>query len=504
VLRGAKSQVTLASVYSEGLESLTVEVVPTGLFIDNEFVPALSGATIDIENPSAGTNLATVSAAQKEDVDRAVASAKKAFATWKTTTPATKRQLLNKLADLVERDAAELASLEALEGGVLYKDSIHLHIPQSVETLRYFAGWSDKVDGDSIKITQGLAYTRREPIGVCGAIVPWNTLMTAYWKLAPAIATGNVVVLKTPELTPLWGQKTAQLVAEAGFPPGVINIITGIGNIAGQALSEHKDVKKISFTGSPAVGRRILTAAAQSNLKKVTLELGGKGPSIIFDDADWDNALFWATAGITIHNGQVCVAGSRIYVQDTIYDKFLEEFSKRSSSAVHGDPLLPETTKAGVASKTQLERILSYVEKGKASGARLLHGGEKLPGEGHFVANTAFADVEQNTEVMQEEIFGPVASIARFTTEEEVIAKANDSSYGLNASVFTNDINKAYRLSEAIESGTVTINAWATINANTSFGGVKESGFGRDLGKEALDNWTVSKTVKWNILAAKK
>lgn len=482
---------------------LTVRIVSTGLFINNEFVSAFNGATLDVENPNTGSHLATVSAAQKEDVDRAVASAKKAFASWRTTDSGTRRNLLNKLADLVERDGAELASLEALEGGILYSVSLGLHVAQAVDNLRYFAGWADKVDGDSLIIPQGLAYTRREPIGVCAAIIPWNSLMIGFWKIAPAIAAGNVIILKTPELTPLWGQKTAQLIAEAGFPPGVINVITGLGSVTGQALSEHVDVKKISFTGSPGVGRQVLATAARTNLKKVSLELGGKGPSIVFADADWENALLWTTMGITVSNGQICAAGSRIYVQDTIYDKFVEEFSKRSKDAVHGDPLLPTTTKGAVASAAQLEKILSYVEKGKASGARLLHGGEKLSGKGYFIANTAFADVDQNAPIMQEEVFGPLASIARFSTEEDAIAKANDSSYGLSAAVFTNDINKAFRVSEAIESGMVNINAWATMNANTPFGGVKGSGFGRDMGKEALDDWTTTKTVKWSILAKK-
>lgn len=473
------------------------------MFIDNEFVPALGGATIDVENPSTGKHLATVSAAQAEDVDRAVESAQKAFTSWKKSTPGTRRDLLNKLADLLERDALEVSSLEALESGVLYGISRALHVQQSIDNLRYFAGWADKLDGSSLSIPQGFAYTRREPIGVCAAIIPWNALMIAFWKLAPAIATGNVLIIKTPEITPLWGLKVAQLIVEAGFPPGVINIITGIGAVAGQALSAHDKIKKISFTGSPGVGRQILATSAKTNLKKVSLELGGKGPSIVFADADIENALFWTTFGITVSNGQVCVAGSRIYVQSSIYDKFVEEFSKRSKDAVHGDPLLSETTKGAVANKAQLDKILSYVQKGKDSGAKLLHGGEQLPGDGYFIANTAFADVDQKAPIMQEEVFGPLASIARFETLDDAIEKANDSTYGLGACVFTNDINKAFKFTEAVESGMVTVNAWGVVNANVPFGGVKESGFGRDSGKEALDDWTLTKVVNWNILPVK-
>ncbi|KAI5460410.1 aldehyde dehydrogenase domain-containing protein [Mariannaea sp. PMI_226] len=493
----------MASITLTGTEGRQI-TVPTGLFINNEFVPATNNATLDLENPATGAHLAKVSAAQKEDVDRAVAASKNAYVSWKTAAPESRRTALNKLADLIERDAKELASLEAIDGGILFRDSMGLHIPQSIDTLRYFAGWADKVDGVSMTIPQGLAYTRREPIGVCAAVVPWNApLMITIWKLAPALAAGNTLIIKSPEMCPLYAQKLGQLIVEAGFPPGVVNILCGIGNVAGQALAEHNDIRKLSFTGSPGVGRSVLATSARTNLKKITLELGGKGPSIVFDDADWDNALLWTTLGITVNNGQICIAGSRIYVQDTIYDKFVEEFSKRSRDAVHGDPLHSETTKGPVMNTTQLEKMLSYVQKARDGGAKLLHGGEKIGDKGHFFANTAFADVAQDAAIMQEEIFGPFAAIAPFKTEEEVIAKANDTSYGLSAAVFTNDVNKAFRVTEGIESGQVTVNTWGTVNANAPFGGVKESGFGRDNGKEALDEWTTVKVVKLNILGSK-
>lgn len=324
--------------------------------------------------------------------------------------------------------------------------------------------------------------------------------MITIWKLAPAIAAGNTIVIKTPELCPLFGQKLAELIVKAGFPPGVVNILCGLGTVAGAALSAHMDVRKISFTGSSAVGKQVLISSAKSNLKRVTLELGGKGASIVFDDADFDNALFWTGLGISVNNGQICIAGSRIYVQDTIYDKFVKEFSARSANAVHGDPLLPETTKGPVISAVQRERILSFVDKGKSSGATLLHGGKALEGAGHFVANTAFSDVSQSAPIMQQEIFGPFASIAPFKTEEEVIAKANDTTYGLSAAVFTKDINRAFRVTGAIESGQVTVNMWGTVNANTPFGGTKESGFGREMGKDGLEEWTSVKSVKFNLM----
>jgi aldehyde dehydrogenase (NAD+) len=324
--------------------------------------------------------------------------------------------------------------------------------------------------------------------------------MITIWKLAPCIAAGNTLVIKTPELCPLYGQKLGELIREAGFPPGVINIVCGLGKVAGKRLAEHPIVKKISFTGSPGVGRQILASSARTNLKKVTLELGGKGPSVVFDDADIENALFWTMIGITANNGQVCIAGSRIYVQDTIYEQFVQEFSKRSREAVHGDPLLATTTKGPIISAGQRDKILNFVNKGKEEGARLLHGGEKLPGKGHFIANTAFADVAQDSTIMQEEVFGPFVSIASFKTEEEAIAKANDTSYGLSAAVFTSNLDRAFRVTEAIEAGQVTVNIWGTVNANTPFGGVKESGFGREMGKEALDEWTIPKVVKWHIV----
>ncbi|KAK1766022.1 aldehyde dehydrogenase domain-containing protein [Phialemonium atrogriseum] len=478
--------------------------VNTGLFINNKFQPAAGSSQLDVENPTTRGHLASVSAAQGEDVDAAVESAQAAFqGQWRTILPARRGQLLNKLADLIERDSDDLASLEALDAGVLFGESKGLHISQAVETLRYFAGWADKIAGQLLNIPQGYAFTRREPLGVCAAIVPWNApLMITIWKLAPAIAAGNVLIIKTPELAPLYGQKLASLVEEAGFPPGVINIICGHGSVAGQALARHGGVKKIAFTGSAPVGRQILRAAADSNLKKVTLELGGKGPSIVFADADLDNALFWTAIGITANNGQVCAAGSRIYVHASVYDTFLLAFAEKLAQTSHGDPLLSETTKGPVISLKQREKIIEYIRHAKESGIRLIAGGESMPGSGNFIANTAFADVPDDAQIMQEEIFGPVASIAKFDTEAEAISKANASEYGLSAAVFTNDVNRAQRVSAALESGQVTINCWGLLHANTPFGGVKQSGFGRDMGEEALDGWLTTKTVKYNTLPA--
>ncbi|CAG7936321.1 unnamed protein product [Penicillium nalgiovense] len=477
--------------------------IPTGLFIDNEFVPSSTGQMLAVVNPSTGDQLGTISAAGPEDINKAVESAKLAFKTWRTIPGPAKAQLLLKLAELLERDAQDLASLEAVDAGVLYTDSIGMNIPQAVGCLRYYAGWAGKIDGKTLDMEGGIAYTHREPLGVCGAIVPWNApLMITIWKLAPALVTGNVLIIKSSELSPLYAQKLAELVKEAGIPPGVVNIVTGEGASAGQALSEHMDVRKIAFTGSAFAGRKILQAASRTNLKKVSLELGGKGPSIVFDDCDIENALLWTRVGITANNGQICAAGSRIYVQASIYDRFVKAYKKAAADAptVAGNPLDVATTKGPVVSRVQHEKILDFIRQGKQSGARLLFGGERIGEKGYFVENTAFADVGDDATIMREEIFGPVASIAKFTTEEEVIFKANDSHHGLSAAIFTNDVNRAHRVSKKLESGQVTVNAWAMLSPNVPFGGVKESGFGRDMGEEALEGWTTVKAVKYHIL----
>ncbi|CAG7557860.1 unnamed protein product [Fusarium equiseti] len=471
--------------------------VPTGLFINNKFIPATSSETLTTLNPTTNTPLGEVSAAQPADVDAAVSAAQEALKTWKAS-HAERRKLLNKLADLIERDAQDFASLEAVDGGMLFNMSLGFCVVQAVETIRYFAGWADKIDGQAMDFDQGLAYTKREPIGVCAAVVPWNTpLMITAWKLAPALAVGNTLILKTPELTPLYGQKLAQLILEAGFPAGVVSILPGLGHTAGQALADHPQVRKLSFTGSLAVGRQILISAAKSNLKRVTLELGGKGPSIVFNDCNFENALAFATAGITLHNGQICAAGSRIYVQEDIYDKFISEFAARTKDAVAGDPLLPETAKGPIISATQKERIMEYITKAKNEGTELLHGASEE--QGNFVPNTAFINVSPNDTIMREEVFGPVASIAKFKTEEEVIALANDNEYGLAAALFTNDISRAVRVSDQIEAGMVTVNTWGSISANAPFGGIKQSGFGRENGIDALSDWTQVKCVKINV-----
>ncbi|KAJ5525938.1 hypothetical protein N7494_012588 [Penicillium frequentans] len=480
--------------------------VPTGLFIHNEFVPSVTGQTLAVENPSTGEQLGTISAAGLEDINKAVKSAKAGFEAWKAVSGAARARVLLKLADLVERDAQDLASLEAVDSGTLFTDSMGLNIPQAVGCLRYYAGWADKIDGKTLELDGGFAYTHREPLGVCGAIVPWNApLMITIWKLAPALVTGNALIIKTSENSPLYGLRLAELVKEAGVPAGLVNIVAGDGANAGQSLSEHMEVRKIAFTGSAFAGRKILQASSRTNLKKVSLELGGKGPSIVFDDCDFENALLWTRIGITANNGQICAAGSRIYVQESIYDRFIEAYKKAAADAptVAGDPLDSATTKGPIVSSAQHKKVLDYIRQGKECGARLLFGGEQIGEKGYFVQNTAFADVADDATIMREEIFGPVASIAKFSSEAEVISKANDSAHGLSAAIFTNDVNRAHRVTKALESGQVTVNAWAMLSPNVPFGGVKESGYGRDMGEDALEGWTQVKAVKFHILPAR-
>ncbi|KAI9278812.1 aldehyde dehydrogenase domain-containing protein [Phascolomyces articulosus] len=472
----------------------------TGLFINNEFV---AGAhTIDTINPATGEVITSVQAAEAEQVNLAVDAAHKAFyGGWKTSNPRERARLMRKLADLVERDAEDLVHLESMDNGKPLSNSRMMDPVGFVEHLQYYAGFCDKLHGKVIETKGKLSYTVHEPIGVCGGIIPWNVpMMMLAWKIAPAVCTGNTVVVKTSELTPLSALKIAELVKEAGFPPGVINIITGYGPKAGEALSRHMKVSKIAFTGSLATGRAIMKAAAETNLKKVTLELGGKSPSIIFDDVESvDEVVFWAHMGIFFNAGQACCAGTRLYVQEGIYDTFVEKFKALTLSKKVGDPFAADTFQGPQISETQFKRVMNYIDIGKKEGATCYLGGERIGSQGYFIEPTIFTDVGADMTIMKEEIFGPVVVISKFKDIDDVIAKANDTTYGLAAGVFTSNISRAVKVSNALEAGTIWVNHYYSASAAEPFGGYKQSGIGRECGEYALSNYTQVKAVKINI-----
>jgi aldehyde dehydrogenase (NAD+) len=477
---------------------------PTGLFINNEFVKGVDGRTFEVINPSTEEVICSVHEATEKDVDIAVAAARKAFeGPWKTVTPEARGKLLVKLADLTEKYIDRLAAVESLDNGKAFAFAKG-DVGAVAGCLRYYGGWADKVEGKVVDTNPDtFSYTRSEPVGVCGQIIPWNfPLLMLSWKIGPALATGNTVVLKTAEQTPLSALVFAELIKEAGFPPGVVNIISGFGKVAGAAISAHMDVDKVAFTGSTIVGRTILKAAAGSNLKKVTLELGGKSPNIVFNDADIENAISWVNFGIFFNHGQCCCAGSRIYVQEGIYDKFIAAFKARALKNKVGDPFDPTTFQGPQISQIQYDRIMGYISEGKKAGATVVTGGERYGDKGYFIQPTIFADVTENMKIVQEEIFGPVCSIAKFSTEDEVIKVANTTTYGLAAAVHTKNINTAIKVSNALRAGTVWVNQYNMLHHQLPFGGYKESGLGRELGEAALANYTQTKTVSIRLADA--
>jgi len=470
---------------------------PTGLFIDNEFVKGVDGKTFEVINPSTEEVICSVHEATEKDVDIAVAAARKAFeGQWRKETPEKRGKLLNNLAQLFEKNIDLLASVESLDNGKAVSMA-KVDIGMAAGCLRYYGGWADKIEGKVVDTSPDtFNYIKKEPIGVCGQIIPWNfPLLMWSWKIGPAIAAGNTVVLKSAEQTPLGALVAATLIKEAGFPPGVINIISGFGKVAGAAIASHMDVDKVAFTGSTVVGRTILKAAASSNLKKVTLELGGKSPNIVFEDADIDNAISWVNFGIFFNHGQCCCAGSRIYVQDTIYDSFLEKFRERAAKNVVGDPFAKDTFQGPQVSKVQFDRIMDYIKQGKEAGAKIETGGNRKGDKGYFIEPTIFSNVTEDMKIVQEEIFGPVVTISKFSTKEEVIKAGNGTTYGLAAAIHTKNLNTAIEVSNALKAGTVWVNTYNTLHHQLPFGGYKESGIGRELGEDALANYTQTKTV---------
>lgn len=470
---------------------------PIGLFINNEWVEGVDKKKFEVVNPATEEVITSVCEGTEKDVDLAVAAARKAFnTTWRKIAPGERGRLMLKLADLAEKNLDLLAAVESLDNG----KSITMargDVGAVVGCIRYYGGWADKIEGKTLDIAPDMFnYTRHEPLGVCGQIIPWNfPLLMLAWKIGPALATGNTIIMKTAEQTPLSALVFANLVKEAGFPPGVFNLISGFGKTAGAAISSHMGIDKVAFTGSTVVGRQIMKAAAASNLKKVTLELGGKSPNIVFNDADIEQAISWVNFGIYFNHGQTCCAGTRIFVQEGIYDKFLEAFKKRALANKVGDPFHHETFQGPQVSQLQFDRIMGYIQSGKEEGATVEIGGERHGEKGYFIQPTVFSNVTADMKIMREEIFGPVAAIAKFKDEEEVIQMGNDSNYGLAAAVHTTDLNTAIRVSNEIQAGTVWVNCYNLLHHQMPFGGYKESGIGRELGEAALANYTQNKSV---------
>jgi aldehyde dehydrogenase (NAD+) len=477
-----------------------VHVTPsvTKLLINNRWVPSESGKTFATINPSTGEEICQVAEADAADVDKAVKAARAAFeGPWRKLRASERGRLLYRLADLIEANADELARLETLDNGKPLSIAKAVDVAKTVACYRYFAGWADKVQGKTIPIDGDFfCYTRHEPIGVVGQIIPWNyPMLMQSWKLAPALATGNTVVMKPAEQTPLSALRIGELLLEAGYPEGVVNILPGFGPTAGAALARHMDVDKVAFTGSTEVGRLIMTAAAQSNLKRVSLELGGKSPNIIFADTDLDAAVEGAHMGIFVNQGQSCCAGSRVFVEEKIYQQFVEKSVARAAKRRVGDPLDPTTDQGPQVDQSQFDRIMGYIESGRTEGATLACGGERVGNRGYFIRPTVFADVQDDMTIAREEIFGPVMSVIAFNNVDEAIARANNTDYGLAAGVWTSDIKKAHAVANGVRAGTVWVNCYHVLDTRAPFGGFKQSGMGRELGEYALHEYTEVKTV---------
>jgi len=475
------------------------------LLINGEWRDASNGKTQPVVNPATEEVIAEVASATAEDVDAAVQAARAALAgPWGTMSARERGRLVYRLGEQLMAEADEVSRLETLHNGKPITESRHVEIPMAAECLQYFAGWADKVHGETVPVKGGqLVYTLREPLGVVAAIVPWNfPLLIAVWKVAPALAMGNTVILKPASQTPLTALALGEMATALGFPPGVLQIVTGSGSVAGQAIVDHPGIDKIAFTGDTSTGKGIMRGSAES-LKHITLELGGKSPNIVFADADLDAAVRGATMGIFYGKGEVCAAGSRLLVEASIKDEFLAKVAERTKKMVAGDPLHPKTRLGAISSKAQLDRVLQYVETAKKEGATLLAGGERTDigtGKGYFMQPTVFGDVTTDMTIAREEIFGPVLAAIEFADVEDAIAKANASIYGLASGIWTRDIKKAHYVASKLQAGTVWVNTYNVYDTAAAFGGYKQSGFGREMSMHALDYYTQVKTV-WVDLA---
>jgi aldehyde dehydrogenase (NAD+) len=477
--------------------------VQTKLFIGGRFIDAADGATIPVINPFDGSTLAAVAEAKAEDIDRAVKAAAAAFPAWRDTPAAERGRLLLKLADRIEAEAERLGRLESQDTGHPLRDTRGLDVPRTAATFRYFGGMADKLQGSVVPVEKGfLNYVLREPIGVVGQIVPWNfPLMFTSWKMGPALAAGNTVVLKPAELTPLSSLAIAELMAEVGFPEGVVNIVPGYGHLAGQHLAEHPQVGKIAFTGSTAIGRRIVQASA-GNLKRVQLELGGKGANIVFDDADLQPAIGGSAFAIFHNQGQACIAGSRLILHERIVDSFLEGFLKLARSIHLGDPLDERTEMGPLTSKQHQERVLSYCAVAREEGGEVVLGG-RVPDDpklqkGCFIEPT-IVRARPADRACQEEVFGPFVAVTTFRDDAEVLAIANGTPYGLGGGLWTRDLSRAHRIAREMAAGMVWINSYKRVNPGSPFGGVRASGYGREMGFEAMHDYTDAKSVWVNV-----
>ncbi|RZC43220.1 aldehyde dehydrogenase, mitochondrial [Asbolus verrucosus] len=477
----------------------TPNVLYSGIFINNEWHKSASGKTFPTVNPATGQVITEVQQGSKEDIDVAVNAAAEAFrfnSPWRTMDASERGVLLNKLADLMERDAAYLASLETLDNGKPYHVAYPVDIVGSIKVIRYMAGWADKNHGRTIPLDgQFMCYTRHEPVGVCGQIIPWNfPLLMMAWKIGPALSMGNTVVLKPAEQTPLTALYVAQLVKEAGFPPGVVNVVPGFGD-AGAALVANSKVDKIAFTGSTEVGLKIQQMSGVGNLKRTTLELGGKSPNIILADVNIEQAVEQAHFGLFFNQGQVCCAGSRTFVEDSIYDEFVERSVERAKKRIVGNPFDAKTEQGPQIDDTQMNKILGLIKEGVNQGAKLLVGGNRHGDTGYYVQPTVFAQVEDHHVIAKEEIFGPVQQLMRFKDLDEIIDRANNTNYGLAAAVFSKDVDKINYLVQGIKAGTVWVNTYNVLGAQTPFGGFKDSGHGREMGVYGLNQYTEVKSV---------